>query len=111
MKIEERSKEWWMAKALREGNSEVGAGVAMPTCEHLNFGADCRVGRLTDKEGGAVTGYTIDVKVKCKECGLPFRFLGLPHGYSFVEPSVSADGTELRAPIEPTFCFIRPTES
>lgn len=70
-------------------------------CEHLNFKANVRVGRLTKEDGGPVTGYCADVQVTCAECGLPFRFIGLEAGNHFAEPRVSVDGTELRAPIEP----------
>lgn len=71
------------------------------SCEHKNFKADVRVGRLTKGDDGPVTGYSADVKVSCVDCGLPFRFIGLPAGNHFAEPRVSVDGTELRAPIEP----------
>lgn len=73
----------------------------MSGCVHMNFDAMCSVGRLSEDEGGPITGYTIGVQVKCRECGLPFRFIGLEAGSHFAEPRVSADGTELRAPIEP----------
>lgn len=70
-------------------------------CEHENFAANVRVGRLTKDDGGPVTGYCADVTVKCVDCGLPFRFIGLNAGNHFAEPRVSVDGTELRAPLEP----------
>jgi hypothetical protein len=71
------------------------------TCQHENFTASVKVGRLSKDDGGAVTGYTADVTVRCTQCGLPFRFIGLPAGSHHAEPRVSVDGTELRAPIEP----------
>ena len=70
-------------------------------CEHKEFRANCDIGRLSEGEGGPITGYTISVNVKCVECGLPFRFIGLNAGSSPIEPRVSVDGTELRAPLEP----------
>jgi len=70
------------------------------TCDHLQFESACLVNRLTDEEGGPPTGYTIDVLVRCADCGEPFTFLG-PVGVSTSEPRVSADGLELRAPITP----------
>ena len=73
----------------------------MSACEHMNFRADCDIGRLSAGEGGPITGYTVAVKVKCAECGLPFRFIGLNAGSHYSEPRVNIDGTELRAPIEP----------
>lgn len=73
----------------------------MTTCEHENFKANVRVGRLTRGDDGPVTGYSADVTIACAQCGLPFRFIGLDAGNHFAEPRVSVDGTELRAPIEP----------
>lgn len=77
-------------------------GLVEPTkCDHPNFVASCRVGRLTDTDGGPVTSYQVDVKVTCDKCGLPFRFRGDRYGSSPHHPTLSADGIELRAPIEP----------
>ena len=70
-------------------------------CEHMNFDASVGVGRLSHDEGGPITGYTADIKVRCRDCGLPFRFIGIAAGNHFAEPRVSVDGTELRAPLEP----------
>lgn len=72
-------------------------------CPHANFSSMSRVGRLSETEGGPITAYTVDVTITCSDCGLPFRFLGLPAGYHYAEPRVSADGTKLRAPIEPAY--------
>ena len=72
-------------------------------CVHMNFSAVDRVARLTDGDNGPVTGYTMDVRVKCADCGLPFRFMGLPFGSHYSEPRLSADSEELRAPIEPAY--------
>lgn len=70
-------------------------------CVHMNFAANVSVGRLTKTEGAPVTGYSVNVTIKCAECGIAFRFIGLTAGNHFAEPRVSVDGTELRAPIEP----------
>lgn len=70
-------------------------------CEHLNFYVHANVGRLSHDEGGPITGYCADITVKCNDCGLPFRFIGLAAGNHYAEPRVSADGKELRAPLEP----------
>jgi hypothetical protein len=70
-------------------------------CEHDRFKSLVRVSRLTDTEGGSVTGYIADICIECLECGLPFRFLGSQYGSSPHQPMLSADGLELRAPIEP----------
>jgi hypothetical protein len=70
-------------------------------CAHESFQATTSVGRLSRVEGGPVTGYTADIAIKCSECGLPFRFIGIAAGNHHAEPRVSIDGTELRAPLEP----------
>lgn len=75
----------------------------MITCKHEEFKAVVGVHRLTETEGGPVTGYTADVNIKCLQCGLPFRFRGFQAGSHFAEPRVSVDSTELRAPIEPAY--------
>lgn len=72
-------------------------------CEHVNFASQANVFRLSDTEGGPITGYKLDLTVKCADCGLPFRFLGLPFGSHPTEPRLSADSEELRAPIEPAY--------
>lgn len=73
------------------------------TCQHKQFCASVEVGRLSKNENGPITGYTADVRIKCAECGLPFRFIGIECGSSPFAPKVSVDATELRAPIEPAY--------
>lgn len=69
-------------------------------CEHLQFQSVVNVTRLTDSKG-KITGFTTSINVRCRDCGLPFEWKGLPAGYSPHEPMVNFDGTELRAPIQP----------
>lgn len=71
------------------------------SCAHEDFMATVDVGRLSNEEGGPINGYTFEARIKCTQCNLPFRFIGLPAGNHFAEPRVNIDGTELRAPIEP----------
>ena len=73
----------------------------MKECKHENFECFCAVGRLTDGDGGNVTGYCLDVKVQCRECKEFFEFVGVPAGHSPSEPMTSIDFTELRIPIRP----------
>lgn len=68
----------------------------MSDCAHEQFGAEVDVHRLEDSGK-----FIADVRVKCVQCGEPFRFIGLSAGISFDQPTVSIDETELRAPIEP----------
>mgnify|MGYP001613731486 CR=1 FL=1 len=71
-------------------------------CDHLKFEATVRVGRLTDSDDQTkITGYMTDITVHCADCFKPFQWVGVPGGYSPNQPMVSADGTELRAPIKP----------
>lgn len=69
---------------------------AAPACAHKDFEASVAVYRLLD------TGrFSADVRIRCKECGQPFRFIGVRAGLSPYEPRASVDATELRAPIAP----------
>lgn len=58
-------------------------------CEHEIFDAFVDVNRL--KDSGR---FCADVRIKCRQCGEPFRFLGLPAGLDLNGASVSVDGTE-----------------
>lgn len=70
-------------------------------CKHQTFKADCKVFRRTDGDDGPVIGYSMDVTVKCVDCGEVFEFIGPPAGASFKFPTVSADLCTLRIPIQP----------
>lgn len=66
------------------------------SCPHLKFEANVNVGRFED------TGrFMADITVRCASCGEKFRFLGPTAGINWERPSVSIDGLEMRAPIEP----------
>lgn len=70
-------------------------------CDHQEFAAEVNVGRLTSEEGGPVTGYTADVRIRCVRCGKPFQFLGLQPGVDTHGARVSIDGLEARLAISP----------
>jgi hypothetical protein len=71
-------------------------------CDHQNFHADVSIARLAaDETGEKIVGFSADITVKCIDCGLPFEFLGLPMGYSPLQPMCSVDGTEARMPLKP----------
>lgn len=63
-------------------------------CAHENFEASVEVSRLADSGR-----FMADVRVKCSQCGEPFRFLGLPTGLDLNGASVSVDGEEARLAI------------
>jgi hypothetical protein len=79
---------------------KAGTALAQP-CQHENFVAHCDVSRLSEEEGGPITGYSVTVGVQCTQCKKKFRFRGIPAGLDPDYPRVSMDGTELRAPMEP----------
>lgn len=70
-------------------------------CQHVNFKVNAKVTRLTDTDGGPVTGFTTDITVNCMDCNMPFQWVGPDQGSSPNRPMVSFDRTELRAPIIP----------
>lgn len=72
-------------------------------CAHESFVVNADITRLTDTDNGPVTGYSASIRVNCDQCGLAFRFMGLPFGSHFAEPRLSADSEELRAPLEPAY--------
>lgn len=71
------------------------------TCAHENFAVEADVNRLSTEDGGPITRYELDVRVKCTDCGKPFRFLGLPMGLDLSGAAVSVDGKEARLAIYP----------
>lgn len=70
-------------------------------CEHLNFAAEVDVNRLPQVEGGPVKRYVADVRIRCVECGVAFRFIGLPAGLDLNGAAVSIDATEAHLAIAP----------
>jgi hypothetical protein len=65
-------------------------------CRHEQFDCECAVNRVED-----IGRFTVDVRVKCVQCGTPFVFLGLPLGMDYNSATVSFDGTEARMGIAP----------
>lgn len=66
------------------------------TCNHEDFAANVAVIRLSD------TGrFQADITIKCSQCGVPMRFIGLPAGVDLNGAAVSVDGTEGRFAIAP----------
>lgn len=68
-------------------------------CLHENFVCQVKVDRLTQFEGGPVTGYSADITVHCGACGVPFQWVGVPGGLAPDHPTCSVDNRELRAPL------------
>lgn len=70
-------------------------------CEHLNFAAEVDVNRITAEEGGNPYRWMAEIRVKCADCGIPMRFIGLPPGMDFNSPCVAINAEEARMPIAP----------
>lgn len=74
-------------------------------CDHHNFFADVTVNRLED-----AGRFQADVRIRCKDCGTPFRFIGLPAGLDLNGAAVSVDGTEGRFAIAPKGQVVTPID-
>ena len=72
------------------------------TCKHDRLvEVTTDFGRIENREGPDT--FAADIRIKCADCGVPFRFKGLPGGSSPSKPMVSINGEELRAPMEPAY--------
>ena len=73
-----------------------------PPCEHRQFESSVDVYRPTATEGGEVTGYQADIRIRCADCRLPFQFIGLPGGVSQQWParSLAADAAPRADPAD-----------
>ena len=79
-------------------------------CEHESFDADVQVARMPSVEGGPINRYSASIRIKCVQCGTPFRFIGLPCGIDLNGAAVSIGGTEGRFAIAPKGEVITPLE-
>lgn len=66
------------------------------SCKHEYFEASVDVNRLEDSGR-----FVADVRIKCAQCGVPMRFIGLPGGVDLEGAATSADATEARLAIAP----------
>ena len=73
----------------------------MEFCRHEGFQTACLVMGSRPDDRAAVDQYRAEIKIRCAQCGLPFRFKGLIAGFSQGAPTVSMHGDELRIPLEP----------
>ena len=65
-------------------------------CPHLNFAANVAVHRIED-----VGRFAADITIRCRDCGIPFQFMGLQPGLDMSGARVSMDGLEARMAICP----------
>lgn len=71
-------------------------------CPHEHFDANVSCNRIVNEEGEEPpVRFNADIRITCRDCGLPFRFVGLPHGVDLNGAAVSADGQEARMCIAP----------
>lgn len=71
-------------------------------CPHEDFESFVEVSRLTaNDEDPTVIAFSADIRVNCRDCEEPFRWIGLQAGLAPDRPMVSVDEKELRAPIRP----------
>ena len=65
-------------------------------CKHMTFSATVSVARIED-----VGAFSAELKLVCQDCGIPFKFLGMPAGSSSKHPTTSFGGEEARLPVAP----------
>jgi hypothetical protein len=63
------------------------------SCDHNQNEATCSVMHYPGKPS------LVEVRVRCKECGQPYRFLGMERGQSFGVPMASDDDTAAFLPM------------
>ena len=72
------------------------------TCEHGDFEANVWIDRLADPGKAVVTGFMAHLTFKCKGCGAPMVFPGLPVGLSMIGgATTNVDATEVRLAMVP----------
>lgn len=59
------------------------------TCKHENFDASVSVARLED-----VGRFMAEIRITCKDCGVPMQFMGLEPGINLEGATVSLDGLQ-----------------
>lgn len=80
------------------------------TCTHKDFAARVAVNRVTNERDADVMYYMADVSIKCVHCGEPFRFIGIPGGYSRAGPTVAIDAETAQLPIGPASSTMSPLD-
>jgi len=65
-------------------------------CEHQSFDAAVRVARIEDKGR-----FMAEIRITCRDCGVPMQFMGLEQGLNLNGANVSLDGLEANIGIFP----------
>lgn len=69
------------------------------SCQHEDFEADAKIGRITGEDDGDVVAFIVDLRVRCVGCGAEFGFRGMPPGLKWDGPTRSPDALEARLPL------------
>ncbi|MFK8398124.1 hypothetical protein M2D07_006385 [Pseudomonas sp. BGr12] len=65
-------------------------------CKHNNFDAAVGVARIEDKGR-----FMAEIRISCRDCGVPMQFMGLTPGLNYDGANVSLDGLEANIGIHP----------
>jgi len=85
------------ARAAREAwRATITPTIAPADCTHPEHSVFCGMAAMLDSGK-----WMAEIEIRCARCGEAFRFVGLPAGLSFEQPSTSIDGLQLLAPVEP----------
>lgn len=82
----------------------------MNSCQHMEFECSANINRLENDTGDPMQ-FQADIRIKCVNCGEPFKFIGLPYGVDLNGAAVSADGLEGRFAIAPKDRVLAMTDS
>lgn len=71
-------------------------------CKHNNFNCIADVIRLLKKDTDTEpSAFVAEIRIVCRDCGVPFEFLGVPMGYQPGATRVSFDSLTLNAALKP----------
>lgn len=75
--------------------------INLPVCAHREFLSKVDV-EIVDDKASMESRYVMEVRINCRQCGLPFQFVGLPAGQPMLAfPTCTKDLVEARLPIRP----------
>jgi len=69
---------------------------AAPGCKHEDQEMNSECTFLEDTEY-----WMVEIKIKCKKCGIAFKFMGLPAGLDYEKPTINVLGTTIHLPVHP----------
>lgn len=89
---------WEICRRLGEAQEPAAPKPKPEDCTHEQFAAVVAVARVLD-----VGEFVAEVKINCVACAVAMRFKGVPAGLNYRAPTVTIDGIELHAPVEPEY--------